>query len=57
MNNNNFYINYKRCLILQGMVHVSTAYSHCLRDEIKEEYYPISIDAEELKNIDESTKK
>jgi len=33
----------------QGFVHVSTAYSHCPRDEIKEQLYLTPITAEELK--------
>ncbi|XP_025192600.1 fatty acyl-CoA reductase wat-like [Melanaphis sacchari] len=43
---------------LKGFVHVSTAYSHCPRDEIKEQYYPVPITAKELKNMfgsDDST--
>lgn len=45
-------------VILQGFVHVSTAYSHCPRNEIKEQYYPVPITANELKNmfgLDDST--
>jgi len=44
----------------QGFVHVSTAYSHCPRSEIKEEFYPTPISAKELKNLvkrDENTHK
>ncbi|KAF0772958.1 fatty acyl-CoA reductase wat-like [Aphis craccivora] len=43
---------------LKGFVHVSTAYSHCPRNEIKEQYYPVPIKAKELKNmfgLDDST--
>ncbi|KAL5235551.1 hypothetical protein ACI65C_002961, partial [Semiaphis heraclei] len=43
---------------LKGFVHVSTAYSHCPRNEIKEEFYPVSISAKELKKLikrDENT--
>ncbi|XP_060872883.1 fatty acyl-CoA reductase wat-like [Metopolophium dirhodum] len=36
---------------LKGFVHVSTAYSHCPRDEIKEQYYPVPITAKDLKNM------
>jgi len=36
---------------LKGFVHVSTAYSHCPRNEIKEEFYRVPISAKELKNI------
>jgi len=36
---------------LKGFVHVSTAYSHCPRNEIREQYYPVPITAIELKNI------
>ncbi|XP_026822567.1 fatty acyl-CoA reductase wat-like [Rhopalosiphum maidis] len=36
---------------LKGFVHVSTAYSHCPRNEIKEEFYRVPITANELKNI------
>jgi len=38
-------------MIFQGFVHVSTAYSHCPRDEIKEQYYSVPITAKELKNM------
>lgn len=51
----------KKQMMFQGFVHVSTAYSHCPRDEIKEEYYPVPITAKELKlynkNNDISTAK
>uniref|UniRef100_A0A2S2NZV8 Fatty acyl-CoA reductase n=1 Tax=Schizaphis graminum TaxID=13262 RepID=A0A2S2NZV8_SCHGA len=36
---------------LKGFVHVSTAYSHCPRNEIKEEYYNVPVTATELKNM------
>ncbi|CAI6363746.1 unnamed protein product [Macrosiphum euphorbiae] len=36
---------------LKGLVHVSTAYSHCPRNEIKEQFYPTPITAKELKNM------
>ncbi|CAH1738322.1 unnamed protein product [Aphis gossypii] len=36
---------------LKGFVHVSTAYSHCPRSEIKEQFYPVSISAKELKKL------
>ncbi|XP_026819369.1 LOW QUALITY PROTEIN: fatty acyl-CoA reductase wat-like [Rhopalosiphum maidis] len=36
---------------LKGFVHVSTAYSHCPRSEIKEQFYPVSISANELKDL------
>ncbi|XP_001946150.2 fatty acyl-CoA reductase wat [Acyrthosiphon pisum] len=36
---------------LKGLVHVSTAYSHCPRNVIKEEFYPTPITAKELKNM------
>ncbi|XP_060850791.1 fatty acyl-CoA reductase wat-like [Rhopalosiphum padi] len=36
---------------LKGFVHVSTAYSHCPRNVIKEEFYPAPITAKELKNM------
>lgn len=36
-------------MISQGFVHVSTAYSHCTREEIREEFYPMAITASELK--------
>lgn len=42
---------FKENIVLQGFVHVSTAYSHCPRNEIREQYYPIPITAKELKNI------
>ncbi|CAI6362216.1 unnamed protein product [Macrosiphum euphorbiae] len=45
---------------LKGFVHVSTAYSHCPRSEIKEEFYDVPITAKELKNVfvdEESTNK
>ncbi|XP_060876849.1 fatty acyl-CoA reductase wat-like [Metopolophium dirhodum] len=45
---------------LKGFVHVSTAYSHCPRSEIKEEFYDVPITAKELKNVvvdEESTTK
>ncbi|XP_027850563.2 fatty acyl-CoA reductase wat-like [Aphis gossypii] len=35
---------------LKGFVHVSTAYSHCPRSEIREEFYQVPITAKELKN-------
>eukprot|EP00102_Acyrthosiphon_pisum_P027140 XP_016664350.1 PREDICTED: fatty acyl-CoA reductase 1-like isoform X1 [Acyrthosiphon pisum] len=44
---------------LKGFVYVSTAYSHCPRSEIKEEFYHVSISAKELKKIielDEETR-
>jgi len=41
----------KRFYILQGFVHVSTAYSHCPRKEIKEEYYTAPVTVTELKNM------
>ncbi|XP_050536683.1 fatty acyl-CoA reductase wat-like [Daktulosphaira vitifoliae] len=34
---------------LKGFIHVSTAYSHCPRQEIDEEFYPIEITTEDLK--------
>ncbi|XP_050437093.1 fatty acyl-CoA reductase wat-like [Adelges cooleyi] len=34
---------------LKGFVHVSTAYSHCHKTEIKEQFYPTPISASELK--------
>lgn len=37
--------------MFQGFVHVSTAYSHCPRNEIKEQYYSVPITAEELKDV------
>lgn len=37
-------------MILQGFVHVSTAFSHCTRGEILEQFYPMTITASELKN-------
>lgn len=37
-------------MISQGFVHVSTAYSHCTREEIREEFYTMKITASELKN-------
>lgn len=37
-------------MILKGFVHVSTAYSHCPRYDIKEVFYPVPITAEELKH-------
>jgi len=37
--------------LFQGFVHVSTAYSHCPRSEIKEQFYPVSISAKELKDL------
>ncbi|XP_060881815.1 fatty acyl-CoA reductase wat-like [Metopolophium dirhodum] len=43
---------------LKGFVYVSTAYSHCPRSEIKEEFYPVSISVKDLKKlieIDEKT--
>ncbi|XP_060836401.1 fatty acyl-CoA reductase wat-like [Rhopalosiphum padi] len=43
---------------LKGFVHVSTAYSHCPRTEIREQYYPTPITAMELENmlgVDECT--
>ncbi|XP_029346252.1 fatty acyl-CoA reductase wat-like [Acyrthosiphon pisum] len=43
---------------LKGFVHVSTAYSHCPRSEINEQFYPVSISAKELKKLikrDENT--
>ncbi|XP_022167369.1 fatty acyl-CoA reductase wat-like isoform X2 [Myzus persicae] len=33
-----------------GFVHVSTAYSHCPRSEIKEEFYNVPVTSKELKN-------
>ncbi|XP_022167367.1 fatty acyl-CoA reductase wat-like isoform X2 [Myzus persicae] len=36
---------------LKGFVHVSTAYSHCPRKEIKEEYYKVPVTVTELKNM------
>ncbi|XP_060876847.1 fatty acyl-CoA reductase wat-like isoform X1 [Metopolophium dirhodum] len=36
---------------LKGFVHVSTAYSHCPRKEIKEEYYTVPVTVTELKNM------
>ncbi|KAL4090330.1 hypothetical protein QTP88_025189 [Uroleucon formosanum] len=36
---------------LKGFVHVSTAYSHCPRSVIKEEFYHVPITAKELKNV------
>ncbi|XP_050058956.1 fatty acyl-CoA reductase wat-like [Aphis gossypii] len=36
---------------LKGFVHVSTAYSHCPRSEIKEEFYNVPITAKELKSV------
>ncbi|XP_060852908.1 fatty acyl-CoA reductase wat-like [Rhopalosiphum padi] len=36
---------------LKGFVHVSTAFSHCPRNVIKEEFYPAPITAKELKNM------
>ncbi|XP_001948211.2 fatty acyl-CoA reductase wat [Acyrthosiphon pisum] len=36
---------------LKGFVHVSTAYSHCPRKEIREQYYPTPVTAKELKNM------
>ncbi|KAF0769846.1 fatty acyl-CoA reductase wat-like [Aphis craccivora] len=36
---------------LKGIVHVSTAYSHCPRNIIREEFYPTPITAKELKNM------
>ncbi|KAE9537970.1 hypothetical protein AGLY_005942 [Aphis glycines] len=36
---------------LKGVVHVSTAYSHCPRDVIREEFYPVPITAKELTNM------
>ncbi|CAI6361900.1 unnamed protein product [Macrosiphum euphorbiae] len=45
---------------LKGFVHVSTAYSHCPKSEINEQFYPVSISAKELKNLikrDENTQK
>ncbi|XP_060881062.1 fatty acyl-CoA reductase wat-like [Metopolophium dirhodum] len=36
---------------LKGFVHVSTAYSHCPRNEIREQYYPTPVTAKELKNM------
>ncbi|VVC34012.1 Male sterility, NAD-binding,NAD(P)-binding domain,Fatty acyl-CoA reductase, C-terminal [Cinara cedri] len=36
---------------LKGFVHVSTAYSHCPRNEIKEQNYPAAITPENLKNM------
>jgi len=50
----------KRIHTLQGFVHVSTAYSHCPRSEIKEEFCDVPITAKELKNVfvdEESTNK
>uniref|UniRef100_A0A2S2RAC3 Fatty acyl-CoA reductase n=1 Tax=Sipha flava TaxID=143950 RepID=A0A2S2RAC3_9HEMI len=41
---------------LKGFVHVSTAYSHCPRDEIKEQYYPTPITSAELQNMISSDK-
>lgn len=35
---------------LKGFVHVSTAYSHCPRNEIKEEFYKVPVTVTELKN-------
>ncbi|KAK9872053.1 hypothetical protein WA026_015303 [Henosepilachna vigintioctopunctata] len=39
---------------LKAIVHVSTAYSHCTRNEIKEEFYPPPITAENLLNVVDS---
>uniref|UniRef100_A0A2H8TLX3 Fatty acyl-CoA reductase n=1 Tax=Melanaphis sacchari TaxID=742174 RepID=A0A2H8TLX3_9HEMI len=36
---------------LKGFVHVSTAYSHCPRSVIKEEFYHVPVTAKELKNM------
>ncbi|XP_015366451.1 PREDICTED: fatty acyl-CoA reductase 1-like [Diuraphis noxia] len=36
---------------LKGFVHVSTAYSHCPRNEIREQYYRTPVTAKELKNM------
>ncbi|VVC34007.1 Male sterility, NAD-binding,NAD(P)-binding domain [Cinara cedri] len=36
---------------LKGFVHVSTAYSHCPRNEIKEKYYPVPITSTELSDL------
>ncbi|KAF0767976.1 fatty acyl-CoA reductase wat-like isoform X1 [Aphis craccivora] len=36
---------------LKGFVYVSTAYSHCPRSEIKEEFYHVPITAKELKQL------
>ncbi|XP_025207299.1 fatty acyl-CoA reductase wat-like isoform X2 [Melanaphis sacchari] len=36
---------------LKGLVHVSTAYSHCPRNVIKEKFYPVLITVKELKNM------
>jgi len=38
-------------IFFQGFVHVSTAYSHCPRSEINEQFYPVSISAKELKTL------
>lgn len=32
-------------------MHVSTAYSHCPRNEIKEQFYPVPITAKELNDL------
>ncbi|KAE9538171.1 hypothetical protein AGLY_006143 [Aphis glycines] len=40
-----------RNINLKGFVHVSTAYSHCPRSEIKEYFYPVSISTKELKDL------
>jgi len=40
---------YIKYTFFQGFVYVSTAYSHCPRSEIKEEFYHMSISAKELK--------
>lgn len=34
--------------LVQAFVHVSTAFSHCPRTEIHEEFYPMSVEYEAL---------